>query len=439
MPARPLARARAALASSLAFLALAFALAPPAAARPGEVEEIAAKAATRPAVRFLRAIDLFPGAQTTAHAWAKDARLVYVENGDSLATDGSARAWTFVYASPERGARAFTFAESGRLTSVALPFPFDAPSLEPGWIEPSALLAAFIAGDGPAVTATRGAKVAVLSRGLLPSRFGSGTLWYVGDGRGGGGVFDALRGTTLSARGLDPTAVPGVAPATEAVPDAIPGLPAFLVAYRAGFLAVLEARANDPKTRADRPRSLTDAEARALGRLNATSAAFDTLARATTTPAALDVERALAALTAWRVEQARADSLLADSERRIAEAERDLGTERPTEMALFLAVDRRAQPAVVRVTVDDVEVARRTYGAADWTSLAAGTWSEVVRTRVRPGTRVVKVEIEGADRRVERTDWTGTAKADGLTLLKLTARGGEGGGSRLDAIAETVR
>ncbi len=403
-------------------------------ARPGEIEEsIAARAATRPPVRFLRAIDLLPGAHTTAHVWSGDATLVYVESADTLAADGSARAWTFIYSSPDRGARAFTFAESGRLTSVAVPFVFDSMPIEAGWIEPSALIAGFIAGDSQARTAVGVPRSAVLSRGLLPARLGSGTAWYLGDGRGAGGVFDALRGSTISARGAELGSA--TAPGTDA-PAAMLGLPPFLVAYRAGFLAVLEARASDPRTQRDRPRDLAAAEARGLARLNSIQAALDTLSHATAAPAARDYERALAGLSAWRLEQARADSFLAISEARLAAAEKDLGIERPTELAIYLAIEKRARPAVLRVFVDNVEVARRTYGTAEWTSLDAGTWSEVMRARVRPGNRLVRVEIEAADRRVERVDWSGAVPNEALSLLRLTARG-EGSGSKLEAIAET--
>ncbi len=416
-------------------LGLLCVLAPRAHARPGEVEEgIAARAATRPPVKYLRAIDLLPGAHTTAHVWSGDAVLVYVENADTLAADGSARAWTFVYSSPDRGARAFTFAESGRLTSVAVPFVFDSLPIEAGWIEPSALLAAFIVSDNQARTAVGVPRTAVLSRGLLPARLGSGTAWYLGDGRGAGGVFDALRGNTISARGAELGSA--TAPGADA-PAAMLGLPPFLVAYRAGFLAVLEARANDPRTRRERPRDLTAAEARGLSRLNATQAALDTLSRATTAPAARDYERTLAGLSAWRLEQAKADSFLAISEARLAAAEKDLAIERPTELAVYLAIEKRARPAVLRVFVDNVEVARRTYGTAEWTSLDAGTWSEVMRARVRPGTRAVRVEIEAADRRVERVEWSGSVRGEALSLLRLIARS-EGTGSKLEVIAETT-
>ena len=427
MSARSIHRAR--VVGVLAGLALCFAVV--AHARPGEVDEsIAARAASRPPVKFLRAIDLLPGAHTTAHAWSGNATLVYVENADTLAADGSARAWTFVYSSSDRGARAFTFAESGRLSSVALPFPFDSMPIEPGWIEPSALLSGFVATDNAARAATVGARVAVLSRGLLPARLGTATQWYIGDLRGIGGVFDALRGTTLSAHGADLEA-----PASE-TPAALAGLPPFLSAYRAGFLAALEARATDPRSRRDRPRELAAAESRGLARLATTQAAFDTLSRATSAPAVRDFERALAELAAWRLEQARADSFLAASEARLAAAEKDLATERPTELALYLAVERSARPASLRVFVDGVEIARRAYGTADWTSLDAGTWSEVARARIRPGPRTVRVEIEDAGRRVERVEWTGSLRDEALSLLRLTARP-EGAGSKLDLIAGT--
>jgi hypothetical protein len=387
-------------------------------------------------VRHLRASDLLPGAQATARAWASDAALVYVENADSLAADGSARAWTFVYSAAERGeARAFTYADSGRVTSVVLPFAFEAAPLEGGWIEPSALVAGFIAADPAARAAAARAEVAVLSHGLLPGRAAGATTWYVGAIRGPGAILDALRGTTMSTTG------PGLVGEDRGIDaPAGPGLPAFLSRHRAAFLARLEARKSDPAhLRRDRPRSLLSREGGALERLAITQAWLDTLGHGEVNAAGRELERALADLAAWRAGQARSESLLATSEARLVAAERELATARPTEFALYVATERRARPAALRVLVDGTELVRRTYGTPEWNALDAGAWAEVVRATVRPGAREVRVEVETADRRVTQARWTGALPEGAMTLLRLALRGpGEGGepAPRLDRLPE---
>jgi hypothetical protein len=436
MSPMPLTRAGAALAVLAALAAPA-----PAHARPGEAEEsVAARIAARPPVRFQRAADLLPGAVATARAWSSDASLAYVENDDSLAVDGSSRRWTFVFHAPERGeSRAFTFGDSGRVTSFALPFAFDPPAVEDGWIEPSALLPGFAWAEGPARPAVAGAHVAVLSRGLLPGRDGNVTTWYVGRVRGPGAVLDALRGTTLSAQG------PGLAGDAGAADGGAPGdgaLPAFLRAHRASFLARLERERSDPaRARRERTRALAAREGAALERLAASQAVFDTLGRGAVEASGRDVDRALARIAAWRAEEAKADSLLAASEARLAAAEKDLAAGRPTELALYLSLERRARPATVRVVVDGAEIARRTYGTPEWNALDAGAWSEVVRATVRPGVRQVEVHVEGADHRLSQATWAGALAGGTSSALWLHLRGsGEGRETppRLERIAGTT-
>ena len=425
------------LSPALVAACVAFAIAVPAPlhARPGEAEEnAAARAAARPPVRHLRAIDQWLGAQATARAWSPDAALVWVENADSLVADGSSRAWTFVWAAPDRGeTRAFTFTDRGAVTSVVLPFAFEPLPIESGWIEPSALLPGFAALDPAARTATARAEVAVLSRGLLPGRPGNGTAWYVGSIRGAGATFDALRGTTL---GVDGSGL-GAGDAAAAG-----GLPAFLAAHRAAIMARLERVASDtPRGSRERPRTLSSREGAALARLGAIQASLDTLGKGAVDASARDVDRSLARLTAWRAEEAKSESLLAASDVRLAAAEKDLAAARPTELALYLSLERRARPAVVRVLVDGAEIARRAYATNEWNALDAGAWAEVVRATVRPGARSVRVEIEGADRRVAQATWSGTLPPQAVTLLRLALVGtGEGREQppRLERLAGTT-
>lgn len=411
-------------------------------ARPGEAEEsVAARAAFRPPVRYQRATDLLLAATATARAWSPEASLVYVENADSLAGDGSARRWTFVYASPERAeTRAFTLGEGGA-TSSPLPFAFEPAPVEDGWIEPSALLPGFAWSDDATRSAVAGARVAVLSRGLLPGRLGSTTTWYVGRVRGAGAAFDALRGMTLGRNG------PGLAGEVGALgapgePGDESGQPIFLRTHRAAFLARLEREHTESgRARRDRARALAQRESAALERLGATQAALDTLGSGAVESTGLEVERTLARLAEWRAGEAKAESLLASSDARVAAAVKDLGAARPTELALYLSLERSARPASLRVLVDGVEITRRAYGTVEWNALDAGAWSEVVRASVRPGARTVQVLVEGADRRVSQATWAGTLPQGALSLLWLELRGsGEGKESppRLERIAGTT-
>ena len=421
----------------VALVALFCAIAPrPAAAQ----ESVAQRAGARPSVKYQRATDLLLAATSTARAWSPEAQLVYVENADSLALDGSAKRWTFIYASPERAeSRAFTLGEGGA-TSVPLPFPFEPSPLEDGWIEPSALLPGFAWADDNARPAVAGARVAVLSRGLLPGR-GGVTTWYVGQVRGAGAAFDALRGMTLSTKGPGLSGEVGALGAPGAPGDE-EGQPIFLRTHRAAFLAKLEReRTESGRARRDRAKALAQREAGALARLGTTEGALDSLGRGEVEAAGRNVEQALARLAAWRSGEAQTESLLARSDARLAAAERDLASNRPTELALYLAIAQRARPALVRVFVDRVEVARRSYGNAEWLALDAGAWSEIVRASVRPGARTVEVQVEDADRRSTQASWTGTLPQGALSLLRLELRGsGEGPASppRLDRIAGTT-
>jgi len=109
-----LARVRRVAAPALAAATVLVAFAAVAPPRPGEAQEsVAARAMARPSVRYQRASDLMLAAAATARAWSPEASLVYIENADSLALDGSAKRWTFIYASPERAeTRAFTLGEA---------------------------------------------------------------------------------------------------------------------------------------------------------------------------------------------------------------------------------------------------------------------------------------------------------------------------------------
>jgi hypothetical protein len=79
----------------------------------------------------------------------------------------------------------------------------------------------------------------------------------------------------------------------------------------------------------------------------------------------------------------------------------------------------------VSLFVDNLESARATYGELEWRALDAGAWAEVTRRTVRSGLRELRVEIEGADHRIQNATWRGTVAPGRLTLLRLRIAGGE--------------
>jgi hypothetical protein len=65
---------------------------------------------------------------------------------------------------------------------------------------------------------------------------------------------------------------------------------------------------------------------------------------AAATQASKEVDASLAALQSWNAAAADADSLLARSAQRIETARLELSAERPTEVAVYLALESRARP-----------------------------------------------------------------------------------------------
>ncbi|MGH7725119.1 MAG: hypothetical protein ACREOU_06780 [Candidatus Eiseniibacteriota bacterium] len=387
-------------------------------------------APARVAVSGFRATDLYPGALAFAREWAADAELVYAENADTLRRDGSARAWSFVFASSgTREARGVTVRSDGVTRGFELPFPFDAPAIEAGWLDVSAAMAS-LERDDP-VSAVRAAGMpaaAVLSRGLVAARNEVRTTWLVTyptltGSAGQELVLDGLRGSLLARRAITPSATTGS--------EGAGALPRYLASQRTRFLARIEELRNDPKYGSPaRARTLAAREADAAQRLSAQDAARDTLGRAEILARGAEVEAGLARLTTWRARMAANDSALERASARVAAAERDLASERTTELALFLSGEQRARPAKIAVFVDGGEIARATWGEPQWKALDAGAWAEVARAAVRPGSHEVRLEIETPDRRVTTSTWRGSFTEGRLSLLRVRVRGGSGSGSQ---------
>ena len=410
-------------------LALGFAFAVAASSAPPA--HAASALTARPALRYMRAAEGASLAQSLARRWQGDAELLYVESADSLAPDGTAKAWSYLYGSATgRQARGFTITLAGNAAEFALASPFETRPLESGWQDATSALAA--AEKDAAPDAERVPLHAVLSCGLVPigaadARPVPRTTWLIvyGDARGTPAeeiVLDALKGNLLARRAA-------TAPETGTA-LASSGLPPYFAAHQGAFLVRAAAMSGDPaKADAERARWLTAREGAALARLAAQDAMLDTLGNGEIAASGADVERALAALTRWRSAGARNDSVLALSSARIAGAAKDLAADRPTEFAVYLTLEGRARPARVSIFVDNAEVARVAYGEAEWRALDAGGWAEVVRATARAGAHDVRAEIEGADHRTTSALWHGTFVDGRVGLMRLRVAGTDKAGA----------
>src|SRR5262249_18956283 len=138
-----------------------------------------------------------------------------------------------------------------------------------------------------------------------------------------------------------------------------------------------------------------------------------------------------------------ADSVLARSSARIDACMRDLASETPTAVAVYMGVTEHARPARVSVLVDGAEAARANYGDAEWRALDAGAWAELARFTVRPGLRTIQVDVEGADHHVDHVTWRANVTAGRWTLLRLALSGASAApgarAPRLDLLSEATR
>jgi len=381
----------------------------------------------RPPGIGMRARDGLDAAKALARGWAPDASLVYIESQDELFEDATARAWTYLYWSPrERSTRGWIVRQGGATSAVELAFPFDPPPLEDGWQD--AMKAFRDAAKDPAFASARaggGLRTAMIANGLWTDSGPPRTAWLFGFGQRGPGdqewIGDALRGTALAERAAWPAESVGNIAGGRAA------LPPWLGAHATVVLTRVASLRDDPaRVLRDRERWLLPHEASALTRLSAQDAGLDSVGRGAANAATADVDASLNALNRWNSAAAYTDSLLARSAQRIESARADLAAERPTELAVYLAVASRARPERVSLVVDGLESARATYGDLEWRALDSGAWAEVARRTVRSGPREVRVDIEDADHRIKSATWRGTFAAGKLTVLRLRLTGGEG-------------
>lgn len=380
----------------------------------------------RPPGIGLRARDGLDAAKALARGWSQDASLVYVESEDEVFEDGTARAWNYLYWSPrERSTRGWIVRKDGTSSAIEFAFPFDPPPLEDGWQD--GMKTVQQGSKDPAFARARAAgplRTMVVTNGLWTDRGPARTAWVLGFGQRGPGdrewICDALRGTPLGERDAAPPEGTGNIAGGRAA------LPPWLGAHATALLTrTAELREDPARILRDREAWLLPREASVLTRLAVQDATLDSLGRGDMTAAGGEVAASLEALTRWNGSGSLADSLLARSAQRIEAAQKDLAAERPTELAVYLALESRARPERVSVLVDGFEVARATYGELEWRALDSGAWAEVARRTIRSGAREVKVDIEGADHRVQSAAWRGTPAAGRLTVLRLRLSGGE--------------
>lgn len=88
-------------------------------------------------------------AADAARAWADDARLVYVENDETIDAQGAASRWGYLFYSPVKDrARAYSVRGGKIVTAVNLDFDLDAPPVEDGWIDSGGALRSAEDGGG---------------------------------------------------------------------------------------------------------------------------------------------------------------------------------------------------------------------------------------------------------------------------------------------------
>lgn len=138
----------------------------------------AATAASPPPFAARDGLDL---AREAARSWAADAELVYVENDEPLAADGSAVRWGYLFRSRAADAARGYSVRDGRIVAAAdLGFDFEAPPIAGEWIDSGSALAA---AERAAADYCRqhGGRLAsmLLIRGAFNEQHPDGTTWTV--------------------------------------------------------------------------------------------------------------------------------------------------------------------------------------------------------------------------------------------------------------------
>jgi len=119
-------------------------------------------------------------ARDAAHAWAADARLVYLENDEDVRPDGTAQRWGYLFFSASRGkARGYSI-HDGKLDEASdIGFDFDAPPVSDTWIDSGAALVAAEKKAGARFRTEYGGRLTtmLLIRGAFHDQEPDATTW----------------------------------------------------------------------------------------------------------------------------------------------------------------------------------------------------------------------------------------------------------------------
>jgi hypothetical protein len=121
-------------------------------------------------------------ARDAALSWAADARLVYLENDEDVAIDGTAGRWGYVFHSKSKGkARGYSIRDGKILEAADLGFDFEAPPLSDGWIDSGRALAAADKKAGEDFRVKHGGRLTtmLLIRGAFNDRDPDASTWAV--------------------------------------------------------------------------------------------------------------------------------------------------------------------------------------------------------------------------------------------------------------------
>lgn len=160
-----LGRWRGALVTSVAVLACAVLMSPPAGGR------------EHPGFGARAGLDL---ATSAARVWATDAALVYVENDEDIAADGSAARWGYLYYSDAmQKARGYSVRDGKIVVAENLEMAFEAPPVATQWIDSGAAIRSAEESVGRAFRRDHEARLnaMLLTRGALSDGDPNLTTW----------------------------------------------------------------------------------------------------------------------------------------------------------------------------------------------------------------------------------------------------------------------
>ena len=119
-------------------------------------------------------------AQDAATSWAPDAQLIYLENDEEVAEDGTAVRWGYLfYSESKERARGYSIRDGKILEASDLGFDFAAPPLPDEWIDSAKALAAAERKVGARYRLEHGGRLAtmLLIRGAFHDKKPDATTW----------------------------------------------------------------------------------------------------------------------------------------------------------------------------------------------------------------------------------------------------------------------